>query len=111
MSDQSVNVTTEAALRKNLISGGQIELTCKASPSRRGSVWYGAWVIHSIEMSGQSKALVTARGSRSDGDIKVRVFKTATGLISFLQECGFSEIRFPFVEDQTIRIALPIEPA
>jgi len=52
--------------------------------------------MRAISPDGHEKLLVTARNRPSDDDIKVREFKTATGVISFLIGVGFSQAKIPF---------------
>ncbi len=100
------NVTTEQGLRQCLAAGGQIEVTCRETPDRRGPSWYGIWTIQSILPTGDRKHLIPARSNTPDGGFKLREFKTTTGLISFLVGCGFREVRFPFVPGETSALKL-----
>ena len=49
--------------------------------------------------------LVTAR-SRLVGQISVREFKTVTGIVSFLKDCGFTKVTFPMIEGDFVSLAM-----
>jgi hypothetical protein len=89
------NVTTEQGLRELAENGHTIEVLCEAEPERKGPSWYGLWTMRTISPDGHERLLVTARNRPSHNDIKVREFKTATGLISFLICVGFSQANIP----------------
>ena len=91
--EPTINVVTEKGLRHHVESGLAIEILCKAAPERKGPTWHGTWVMRTIGANGEEKMLVTARASLSD--IKVREFKTATGVISFLIGMGFASAHIP----------------
>lgn len=90
------NVTTEQGLRELVENGHTLEVLCEAEPERKGPSWYGLWTMRTISPEGHEKLLVTARNRPSHNDIKVREFKTATGVISFLIGVGFSQANIPF---------------
>ena len=52
--------------------------------------------------------LVTAR-SRLSGQICVREFKTVTGIVSFLTDCGFTKVSFPMIETDSMTLSLDTE--
>ena len=89
------NVTTEQGLRALAEEGHTIEVLCKADPERKGPSWHGLWLIKTLGTDGQEKLLVTARTRLTQNAIKVREFKTATGVISFLVGVGFSQASIP----------------
>jgi len=89
------NVTTEQGLRALAEEGHAVEVLCKAEPERKGPSWYGLWIMRTIGNDGQEKILVTARTRLTQNAIKVREFKTATGVISFLVGAGFSQASIP----------------
>jgi len=89
------NVTTEQGLRALAEEGHAVEVLCKAEPERKGPSWYGLWIMRTIGKDGQEKILVTARTRLTQNAIKVREFKTATGVISFLVGAGFSQASIP----------------
>lgn len=89
------NVITEQGLRELAENGHSVEVLCESDPERKGPSWYGVWTIRTINHDGHERLLVTARNRPSQNDIKVREFKTATGVISFLVGVGFSEARIP----------------
>lgn len=89
------NVTTEQGLRALAEEGHTVEVLCKADPERKGPSWHGLWLIKTLGADGQEKILVTARTRLTQNAIKVREFKTATGVISFLVGVGFSHANLP----------------
>ena len=93
--DLEPNVTTEQGLRALAKEGHAVEVLCKAQPERKGPSWYGLWIMRTIGNDGQEKILVTARTRLTQNAIKVREFKTATGVISFLVGAGFSQANIP----------------
>ena len=93
--DLEPNVTTEQGLRALAEEGHAVEVLCKADPERKGPSWHGLWLIKTLGADGQEKILVTARTRLTQNAIKVREFKTATGVISFLVGVGFSHANLP----------------
>ena len=93
--DLEPNVTTEQGLRALAEEGHTVEVLCKADPERKGPSWYGLWIMRTVGNDGQGKTLVTARTRLTQNAIKVREFKTATGVISFLVGVGFSQASIP----------------
>ena len=89
------NVTTEQGLRALAQDGHTVEVLCKADPERKGPSWHGLWIVRTVAHDGQEKILVTARTRLTQNAIKVREFKTATGVISFLVGVGFSQANIP----------------
>lgn len=102
------NVISEQGLRQSLEHGGQLEIECREGPFRKGPSWHGIWIMKSVDPSGEGQMLVTARMDAAQGGFKVREFKTATGIISFLADCGFSAAHFPLRagEKTTLRLQL-----
>lgn len=99
--DLEPNVTTEQGLRALAEKGHSIEVLCKADPERKGPSWYGLWIMWTVGNDGQEKILVTARTRLTQNAIKIREFKTATGVISFLVGAGFSQARIPMKNGET----------
>lgn len=93
--DLEPNVTTEQGLRALAQEGYTVEVLCKAEPERKGPSWYGLWIMRTVGNDGKAKTLVTARTRLTQNAIKVREFKTATGVISFLVGVGFSQTSIP----------------
>lgn len=98
--DFEPNVTTEQGLRELAENGHSVEVLCKTAPERKGPSWYGLWTMRTISNDGHEKLLVTARTRPSQNDIRVREFKTATGIISFLIGVGFSQASIPLVSGE-----------
>lgn len=92
--ETKINVVSERGLRQHIERGQAIEILCKAAPERKGPTWHGTWVMRTVGIDGEERMLVTAR-SNATGDIKIREFKTATGVISFLIGIGFASAHFP----------------
>ncbi|GIT88711.1 hypothetical protein [Roseobacter sp. OBYS 0001] len=97
---EAPNVVTEAGFKMLVESGYRVEVVCKQDAYRKNSVWHGVWLLRAVNEDGVEKELVTAR-ARPNGDfIQLRVFKTVTGLTSFLIDLGFSVVAFPVYEGQ-----------
>ncbi|MEL6104047.1 MAG: hypothetical protein AAFR68_22405 [Pseudomonadota bacterium] len=95
------NVTTEQGLRALAEEGHTVEVLCKADPERKGPSWHSLWLVRAVGNDGQEKLLVTARTRLTQNAIKVREFKTATGVISFLVGVGFSQASVPMKNGET----------
>lgn len=93
--DLELNVTTEQGLRALAEAGHTVEVLCKAEPERKGPSWYGLWIMRTVGNDDQEKILVTARTRLTQNAIRVREFKTATGVISFLVGVGFAQASIP----------------
>ncbi|WP_416368566.1 hypothetical protein [Tritonibacter mobilis] len=95
------NVITEQGLRELAEKGHGVEVLCQTDPERKGPSWYGRWIMRTIGADGKEKLLVTARTRLTQNSIKVREFKTATGVISFLIGIGFDHADIPLREGET----------
>ena len=93
--DLEPNVITEQGLRELVEKGHTVEVLCQTDPERKGPSWYGLWIMRRVGADGKEKLLLTARTRLTQNAIKVREFKTATGVISFLVGAGFSEASIP----------------
>lgn len=93
--DLEPNVITEQGLRELAEKGHGVEVLCQTDPERKGPSWYGLWIMRTVGADGKEKLLVTARTRLTQNAIKVREFKTATGVISFLVGVGFSQASIP----------------
>lgn len=100
-SEPEPNVVTEQELRSLAEEGQPVEVVCKAVPERRGPNWHGNWIMRTVSGDGRERHLVTARGRTSRGGFKLREFKTASGVISFLAGIGFSQAKIPLKQEQT----------
>ncbi|MBB3988517.1 hypothetical protein GGQ68_004874 [Sagittula marina] len=94
-------MTTEQGLRALAEEGHTVEVLCKADPERKGPSWYGLWIMRTVGNDGQEKILVTARTRVTQNAIRVREFKTATGVISFLVGIGFAQASIPMKIGET----------
>ena len=106
---EAPNVVTEAGFRDLIESGYHVEVVCKEDVYRKNSVWHGVWILRAVNDDGVEKQLVTARARRGGDYIKVRKFKTVTGLVSFLIDLGFTVIAFPVLEGQRWTFTLSSE--
>ncbi len=100
LTDTEINITTEQGLRHLLTEGHHVEVLCKGAPFKKGPTWYGVWIMRTVSPESKEKLLVTARTRTTTNDIKVREFKTATGVISFLIGVGFDTANIPLKEGQ-----------
>lgn len=93
-----LNIATEAKFRALVESGYRVEILCLEAAQRKGPTYYGLWVMRAVSEDGDEKRLVTARTRTTHNDIKIREFKTATGVISFLAGLGLSCATIPLHE-------------
>lgn len=101
------NVVTERDLRELAEHGHVVEVMCKAEPNRKGPNWHGLWTMRIVSEEGREMILVTARTRTSRNDIRVREFRTATGVISFLVSIGFSQASIPMMIGHRTSHSLP----
>lgn len=97
--ERTPNVVTEVQF-KDLVEeqGFNVEVLINVDASRKAAVWYGEWVLRAVSPDGSvEKILVPARTSAGEG-IRIRVFKTANGLISFLEGIGYAAVNIPLKE-------------
>lgn len=92
---EAPNVVTEARFRDLVESGYSAEILCREAAHKKGPSYYGLWIMRVVSDEGVEKLLVTARARSSFSDIKVREFKTITGVVSFLIGIGFSHADVP----------------
>lgn len=95
---EAPNVVTEARFRELVESGYSAEVLCQESAHKKGPSYYGVWIMRAVSDDGVEKLLVTARNTTSD--IKIREFKTITGVVSFFIGIGFTHADVPFKEGQ-----------
>ena len=101
------NVVTETRFRDLAAEGYTVEVVAQSDALKKGPSWHGVWIIRAVSDDGMEKLLVTARTRTSRGDIKIREFKTVTGVISFLVGIGFSHADIPLEEGQRTTLRLP----
>ncbi len=108
---EAPNVVTEIHFKTLMHSGYQAEVVCRTTATKKAAVWYGIWIIRVVNKERTyEKLLVPARKKLGDDDeIAVRTFKTANGLISFLESMGFPQINIPMVEGGRTTHVLPDE--
>ncbi|MFO7771067.1 MAG: hypothetical protein R6V38_06910 [Roseovarius gahaiensis] len=92
---EAPNVVTEARFRELVESGYSAEILCKESVRKKGPSYYGVWVMRVVSDEGVEKLLVTARTRTTYNDIKIREFKTISGVVSFFIGLGFSHADLP----------------
>lgn len=97
---EAPNVVTETLFKSLMRSGYQAEVVCKAEATKKSAVWYGIWIIRVVNKDRTfEKLLVPARQSAgAEDEIRIREFKTANGLISFMQGVGFTQVNIPLNE-------------
>ena len=94
---EAPNVVTETQFKTLMQSGYHAEVVCRTQPHREKSVWYGEWFIRAVNRDNSIERLLVPARSRPHDDqgIRLREFKTANGLISFLDGLGFEEVSIP----------------
>ena len=97
---EAPNVVTEARFRDLVESGYSAEILCQETAYKKGPSYYGVWIMRAVSDEGVEKLLVTARTRTTYNDIKIREFKTITGVVSFLIGIGFSHADVPLEEGQ-----------
>lgn len=104
---EAPNVVTEARFRELVESGYSAEILCRETAHKKGPTYYGVWIMRVVSDDGVEKLLVTARARTSFNDIKVREFKTISGVMSFFILLGFTEVSFPLVAGTSSKQKLP----
>lgn len=97
---EAPNVVTEARFRELVDNGYNAEILCQEAAHKKGPSYYGVWIMRAVSKDGVGKMLVTARTRATQSDIKIREFKTITGVVSFLIGIGFSHADVPLEEGQ-----------
>lgn len=97
---EAPNVVTETLFRSLVQNGYQAEVVCRSTAFKKAAVWYGEWIIRVVNQDRTyEKLLVPARKrAKPDDEISIRTFKTANGLISFMQGMGFEHVDIPLHE-------------
>ena len=103
---EAPNVVMEGGFRELMQNGYRAEIQCREPAYKKGPSYYGVWVIRAVSDDGVEKLLVTARTRTSYNDIKIREFKTITGVVSFLIGIGFSHADIPLEEGQRTALKL-----
>jgi len=109
LEQEAPNVVTEPRFRDLVESGYSAEILCKESAHKKGPSYYGVWIVRAVSDEGMEKLLVTARTRTTRNDIKIREFKTITGVVSFLVGIGFTHADVPLEEGQ--RTSHKLNPA
>ena len=104
---EAPNVVTEARFRELVESGYSVEILCQETAHKKGPSYYGIWIMRAVSGDGVEKLLVTARTRTTHNDIKIREFKTITGVVSFLIGIGFSHADVPLEEGKRTSHKLP----
>ena len=92
---EAPNVVTEARFRELVESGYSAEILCQESAHKKGPSYYGVWIMRVVSDDGVEKLLVTARTRTTYNDIKIREFKTISGVVSFFIGLGFVHVDLP----------------
>ncbi|MEP5729287.1 MAG: hypothetical protein ABJL67_07910 [Sulfitobacter sp.] len=103
---EAPNVVTEARFRELVDNGYKAEILCQKSAHKKGPSYYGVWIMRAVSEDGVGKMLVTARTRATQNDIKIREFKTITGVVSFLVGIGFAHADIPLQEGQRTSLKL-----
>lgn len=77
-------------------NGYAIDVVSLANAEKTSAVWYGEWVIQVPEQHGEPERFLVATGRGTAP--KIRICKTANGVISLMHELGFREICIPMEE-------------
>ncbi|MEP3920573.1 hypothetical protein [Ascidiaceihabitans sp.] len=109
--NEAPNVVTETRFRTLMQSGYLAEVLCQSAAYNKSAVWYGVWVIRIIDEDRTFMKLLVPARSMSDkhDEIRIREFKTANGLISFLASMGCTHANVPLQEGGVSTHALPVE--
>jgi hypothetical protein len=94
---EAPNVVTEARFRELVERGYSAEILCQESAHQKGPSYYGVWIMRVVSDDGVEKLLVTARTRTTYNDIKIREFKTISGVVSFFLGLGFTHVDLPLV--------------
>ncbi|MFN7609458.1 MAG: hypothetical protein ACK5QX_00760 [bacterium] len=94
---EAPNVVTEARFRELVERGYSAEILCQESEPQKGPSYYGGWIMRVVSDDGVEKLLVTARTRTTYNDIKIREFKTISGLVSFFLGLGYTHVDLPLV--------------
>lgn len=97
---EAPNVVTEARFRELVDNGYNAEILCQKDAHKKGPSYYGVWIMRAVSEDGVGKMLVTARTRATQNNIKIREFKTITGVVSFLVGIGFAHADVPLQEGQ-----------
>ncbi len=81
-----------AELKPTLEAGGKLEVECVEEPTRVSNQYQAVWKFYALaENGGQQHRLLLVHGR----DIKPRIIRTLTGLLSFAMDLGVSPISIP----------------
>jgi hypothetical protein len=94
---EAPNVVTEARFRELVERVYSAEILCQETAHQRGPSYYGVWIMRVVSDEGVEKLLVTARTRTTYNDIKIREFKTISGVVSFFLGLGFTHVDLPLV--------------
>lgn len=97
---EAPNVVTEGRFRDLAKAGKSVEILCQTTAFKKGPSYYGVWIMRIVSDDGSDKLLVTARTRTTYNDIKIREFKTITGVVSFLLGIGFSRANVPLMQGE-----------
>lgn len=89
---------TEAELKKNLLHGFFVEVVATKDAEKVNSFWRGNWFVRQVSADRSRERILASVKQTLIGGSKRKDFKTANGLISFLQRMGFSSSGIPHIE-------------
>lgn len=95
---EAPNVVTTQAFQKLIRDGYQAEVVCQSTAFKKANVWYAEWIIRVIKPDRSTIKLLASTTIPTNGieEIRIRTFKTANGLISFLHTAGYTSANIPF---------------
>ena len=87
------DTVNEAGLRDLLNKGHLLQVLCVEEPDYRKNSWFGHWRVSVAAPDGtERRALAVDRPK----EVRIREFKTETGLSSFLHRLGYRIHGIPF---------------
>lgn len=98
LTKEAPNVVTTLLFQRLIREGFQAEVVCQNTAFKKANVWYAEWVIRIISPDTSAVRLLASTTIPTEGleEIKIRTFKTANGLISFLHTAGYTSANIPF---------------
>jgi hypothetical protein len=110
--EEAPNVVTETFFRALMRDAFEAEVVCRKTAYKRAAVWYGEWVIRVVDQKHSTERLLVParRTSGKTEEVAARTFKTANGLISFLESFGFTHVNIPLHRGGRSTHVLPDNP-
>lgn len=97
MRTEAPNVVTTKQFQALLREGYLAEVLANEDAHKVSSVWYGSWIVRVVNEERTYERLVssTRLPETASEQVRVRVHKTANGLISFLEAAGITHPTVP----------------